>query len=147
MKTGWKRAATSASALLVLLALGACGDRVENTEMPQAPQANVEINRQGMEGAKDEHQAQGVENNTASMGSAPEQSAARDEADQKVAAQVKSSLTSDPDLAAMKIDVHSDDGAVTLVGRAPDSAARERAGQLARSVGGVKTVDNLLTLG
>jgi hyperosmotically inducible periplasmic protein len=147
MKTGWKKAATSASAMLVLLALGACGDRVENTEMPQPAQANVEINRQGMEGAKDEHQAQGVANDTARMGSAPEQGAAKEEPDRKIAADVKSSLASDPDLGAMKIDVHSDDGVVTLVGRAPDPAARDRAGQLARSVGGVKSVENLLTLG
>jgi hyperosmotically inducible periplasmic protein len=148
MNTGWKRKAAGASALLVLLALGACGGRVENTDMPQPAQANVEINRQGMEGAKEEKQAQGVENNTATMGAAPERSAnAADDADSKLASDVKSSLASDPDLSAMKIDVHSRDGTVTLVGRAPDPAARERAGQLARSVAGVRAVENLLTLG
>jgi osmotically-inducible protein OsmY len=146
MIAGWKRPATAASALLVLLALAACGDRVENTEMPQPAQANVEINRQGMEGAKDQHQAQCVENNTASMGAARDAAPAEDP-DTRLAAQVQSSLASDPDLGAMKIDVHSRDGAVTLVGRAPDPAARERAGQLAQGVGGVKSVDNLLTLG
>jgi hyperosmotically inducible periplasmic protein len=143
-----KRTAVSGSALVLLLALVACGDRVENTEMPQPAQANVEINRQGMEGAKDEKQAQGVENNTASMGSAPEQAPnAANNPDQRIATDVKSSLVNDPDLMAMKIDVHSRDGVVTLVGRAPDPAARDRAGQLARGVGGVKSVDNLLTLG
>lgn len=148
MNTGFKRSALGASALAALLALGACGDRVENTEMPQPAQANVEINRQGMEGAKEEKQAQGVENNTATMGSAPQRSAdASPDPDQKLASEVQSSLAADPDLSAMKIDVHSRDGEVTLVGRAPDPAARERAGQLARSVAGVRTVDNLLTLG
>jgi osmotically-inducible protein OsmY len=43
--------------------------------------------------------------------------------------------------------VHSRDGEVTLVGRAPDPAARDRAAQLARGVSGVKSVENLLTLG
>jgi hyperosmotically inducible periplasmic protein len=148
MNIGWSRTALAASALVALLALGACGDRVENTEMPLPAQANVEINRQGMDGAKDEHQAQGVENNTATMGSAAQQSRpAADDPDLKVAADVQSSLAADPDLGAMKIDVHSRDGTVTLVGRAPDPAARERAGQLARSVAGVRTVENLLTLG
>jgi hyperosmotically inducible periplasmic protein len=148
MNMGCKRPATAAAGVLVLLALGACGDRVENTEMPQPAQANVEINRQGMEGAKEENQAQGVQNNTSTMGSAPEQSAkAADDPDTKIASDVQSSLASDPDLGAMKIDVHSRDGTVTLVGRAPDPAARDRAGQLARGVAGVKTVDNLLTLG
>ncbi|MEJ8839264.1 BON domain-containing protein [Ramlibacter sp. AN1133] len=148
MNAGWKRTASAASALAMLFALGACGDRVENTELAQPAQANVEINRQGMEGAKDEHQAQGVENNTATMGAAPDTApAAKDDPDVKISSDVKSSLANDPDLGAMKIDVHSDDGAVTLVGRAPDPAARERAGQLARGVAGVKSVDNLLTLG
>jgi osmotically-inducible protein OsmY len=82
------------------------------------------------------------------MGSAPEQSrVAADDPDQKIATDVKSSLSNDPDLGAMKIDVHSQDGTVTLVGRAPDPAARDRAGQLARGVAGVRAVENLLTLG
>ena len=72
----WKRAAAAASVLAATLALAACGDRVENTEMPQPAEANVEINRQGMEGAKDEKQAQGVANDTAAMGSAPREGGA-----------------------------------------------------------------------
>jgi hypothetical protein len=75
MMERWKRAAMASSVLAATLALAACGDRVENTEMPQPAQANVEINRQGMDGAKDEKQAQGVANNTATMGSAPEKAA------------------------------------------------------------------------
>lgn len=75
MNAGWNRSARAASLLAALLALAACGDRVENTEMPQPAQANVEINRQGMDGAKDEKQAQGVANNTATMGSAPDKPA------------------------------------------------------------------------
>ena len=149
MNEGWKRPAAVASALGVVLMLAACGGRVENTEMPQPAQANVEINRQGMEGAKDEHQAQGVENNTVATGSEPaaSQPVAKDDPDTKIAGDVKTSLQNDPDLSAMKIDVHSEDGVVTLVGRAPDPAARDRAGQLARAVGGVKDVENRLTLG
>lgn len=128
-----------------LLVLGGCGDRVENSEIPQPEQANVEINRQGMEGAKDEKQAGGVRNDTAVMGAAPE--SALGEADARIVAEVKARLAEDRDLAAMKIDVHSQDGMVTLRGRAPDPLARDRAGELARAVGDVKTVDNQLTLG
>jgi hyperosmotically inducible protein len=147
MNTGWKKTAVGASGLLLLLALGACGDRVENTEMPQPAQANVEINRQGMDGAKDERQAQGVANDTTAMGAAPDGKQAKDEPDARIAASVKSSLASDPQLAAVDIDVRSREGAVTLAGRAPDAAARDRAGQLARGVDGVKSVDNQLTVG
>ncbi|HET8746459.1 MAG TPA: hypothetical protein VFM98_12700 [Ramlibacter sp.] len=78
MKSGWTRAAAAASALLALLALGACGDRVENDEMPLAElHPSVEINRQGMKGAADASQAQGVEHDTVAMGSAPDTESSR----------------------------------------------------------------------
>jgi hyperosmotically inducible periplasmic protein len=144
MKMNVARLTLSASSLALLMALGACGDRVENTEMPLPNQANVEINRQGMEGAKDDKQAVGTEHNTATMGAARETA---NDPDTRIAADVQARLAADPDFTAMKIDVHSDDGVVTLRGRAPDPAARERAGDLVRNVRDVKSVDNQLTLG
>ena len=48
---------------------------------------------------------------------------------------------------AMKIDVDSQEGKVTLRGSAPDPAAKERAAEVARGVEQVKSVDNQLTLG
>lgn len=141
MDSRWKLAP-----LALLLALGACGDQVENTEMPQPAQANVEINRQGMEGAQDEKRAQGVANDTATMGAAPAPAAAQDP-DQRIEAEVKSAFASDTAFGATRIDVHSDEGNVTLRGRAPDPAAKDRANGIARAVPGVKAVDNQLTLG
>jgi hyperosmotically inducible periplasmic protein len=146
MKASLARTAITVSSLAVLLALGACGDRVENTEMPQTAQPNVEINRQGTDGAKEAQAAVGVEHNTSTMGAAA-QPAAGDDADDRIASEVKTTLATNPDFGAVKIDVHSDDGKVTLRGRAPDPAARDRAAEIARSVGGVKSVDNQLTLG
>jgi osmotically-inducible protein OsmY len=144
---GMGRAAAILSSLALLLALAACGDRVE--EPAQSPQASVEINRQGMEGAKDASAAIGVENNgnSAAMGAGPAPTSAADDPDTKIASAVKSSLAADPDFTALKIDVHADDGVVTLIGRAPDPAARERAGQIARTVPEVRSVQNQLTLG
>lgn len=143
MKYQIKRVVLLAS-LPVLLALGACGDRGESSEMPSPGQASVEINRQGMDGAKPESAAQGVENNTATMSAAP---AAAADPDDRIAADVRTALASNPDFGAVKIDVHSEDGAVTLRGRAPDPAARERAADIARTIREVKSVDNQLTLG
>jgi hypothetical protein len=145
MKAILKQGATAAASLAVLLALGACGDRVENTEMPLPEQANVEINRQGMDGAKDETTAQGVGNDTATMGAAP--AAAEADPDLQIAADVKATLAAHPDFGAIKIDVHSDDGKVTLRGQAPDPAAKDKAAEIAGAVPNVKSVDNLLTLG
>ena len=90
MKTGWKKMALGASASLLLLALGACGERVENSEMPQPAQANVEINRQGMEGAQEANQAQGVANDTTAMGSAPGTAQEKDDREARGAADGKS---------------------------------------------------------
>lgn len=140
-----KKGATAAASLAVLLALGACGDRIENTEMPQPEQASVEINRQGMEGAKEEGAAQGVANDTAAMGAAP--GAAAQDPDVRIAEEVKTTLATHPDFGAVKIDVHSEDGKVTLRGQAPDPAAKEKAAEIAGAVRNVKSVENLLTLG
>ncbi|MBE7369478.1 BON domain-containing protein [Ramlibacter pallidus] len=139
------RMALGASSLAVLLALGACGDRIEDTDMPVPEQANVEINRQGMDGAKQSEAAAGVDNDGAVRMGVGDTSVM--DPDVLIAEQVKAALASNPDFGALKIDVHSEDGEVTLRGRAPDPAAKERATDIARSVREVKGVDNQLTLG
>ena len=155
MQSTCGRSAAIAASLVFVAALAACGDRVENTEMPQPAQANVEINRQGMEGAKDSRDAVGVENKgeakaregfVGSLGAKGDTSVM--DPDVLIAEQVKAALASNPDFgSSSKVDVHSKEGDVTLVGRAPDPAARERATQIARAIPNVKSVDNQLTLG
>ena len=158
MKSTCTRTAAVAASLVFLAALAACGDRVENTEMPQPAQANVEINRQGMEGAKDAHDGIGVQNQgdksdkgarngfVGSLGAKGDTSVY--DPDVLIAQQVRAALASHPDLAASgEVDVRSREGEVTLIGRAPDPVARDRATEIARSVPKVKSVDNQLTLG
>lgn len=142
-----QRSAALLAPLALLLALTACGGRVENTDMPQAPQANVEINRQGMEGAKEETAAAGVQNDghAGSLGAKGDTSVM--DPDILIAEQVKAALNNNPDFGAAKVDVHSADGDVTLRGRAPDPSAKERAAEIARSIPNVRSVDNQLTLG
>lgn len=148
MSKKYRRAGALLASLPLLLALGACGERIESTEMPLPEQANVEINRQGMDGAKEDRLAQGVENDTAAMGAPPAGRPDADDPDARVAADVRAALTSSPEFgSSTKVDVHSEDGVVTLRGRAPDPAARERAADIARTVREVKSVDNQLTLG
>lgn len=142
-----QRSAALLAPLALLLALTACGGRVENTEMPQPPEASVEINRQGMDGAKEESAAVGVQNDgyAGSLGAKGDTSVM--DPDILIAEQVKAALNNNPDFGAAKVDVHSADGDVTLRGRAPDPAAKERAAEIARSVPNVRSVDNQLTLG
>jgi len=64
--------------------------------------------------------------------------------DSAITAQIAARLARDPDLSALKIDVDTKDGVVVLRGPAPTDAARQRAGEMARSIGGVLSVDNQL---
>jgi osmotically-inducible protein OsmY len=145
MKKEMARAALAASSLALLLALGACGDRVETTAQEDHP--SVEINRQGEEGAAKREAAVAdapQAPQTATMGAAAETPVT---GDARIALDVQQVLAADADLSGMKIDVSSQDGAVTLRGRAPDPTAREHATDLVRTIRDVRSVENQLTLG
>ncbi len=57
---------------------------------------------------------------------------------------INAGLARDASLSALKIDVDTSAGKVSLRGTAPDAAARDRATQLAKNVDGVLSVDNQL---
>ena len=146
------RAAATGAALVLLAALAACGDHIDNSQVPQASQASVEINRQGMEGAKDTDSGIAVANAGSSDGNVHSLGAKGGtsvmDPDVLISEQVKAALASSPDFgSSSKVDVHSADGDVTLRGRAPDPDAKERAEAIARSIPNVRSVNNELTLG
>ena len=64
--------------------------------------------------------------------------------DASITAKVSAGLAKDPDLSAIKIDVDTKGGTVTLAGPAPTAAAKARAGDIAKSVEGVASVNNKL---
>jgi len=66
--------------------------------------------------------------------------------DASITAAVSTGLAKDPDLSAIKIDVDTKGGQVTLSGPAPNAAAKARAEEIAKSVKGVSAVDNRLEL-
>ena len=66
--------------------------------------------------------------------------------DAGITAKVNAALVGDAELSALKINVDTKDGAVTLNGEAPNQAAKDRAEQIAKAVEGVKSVNNLLTV-
>jgi len=66
--------------------------------------------------------------------------------DAAITTAVNAKLVADSSLSALKIDVDTVDGHVTLSGDAPDAAARDRAGELASEVDGVVAVDNRLAV-
>lgn len=66
--------------------------------------------------------------------------------DMSITTSVSAGLAKDPDLSALKINVSTQDGAVTLNGSAPTEASRERAGSIAKTVNGVRRVENKLVV-
>lgn len=67
-------------------------------------------------------------------------------ADATITASIKAGLFRDRDLSALKIDVDTKDGVVTLDGLAPDEAAKRRAADIAQATRGVREVHNNLSL-
>lgn len=63
-----------------------------------------------------------------------------------ITAAVNAGLIKDTELSAIKIDVDTKDGIVTLTGEAPNQAAKDRAGDIAKAVEGVSSVNNNLTV-
>lgn len=66
--------------------------------------------------------------------------------DATITAKVRLSLARADDLSKIRIGVDTQNGAVTLSGPAPTIVARERASVVARSVTGVNSVNNQLTV-
>jgi hyperosmotically inducible protein len=66
--------------------------------------------------------------------------------DAAITTAVNAKLAQDKGLSALKIDVDTVNGRVSLRGTAPDPSARERATTLASAVDGVVSVDNQLVV-
>jgi osmotically-inducible protein OsmY len=67
--------------------------------------------------------------------------------DTTITAAVKSKLAADPDVAALNIDVDTNEGVVTLSGRVETLAEKSEAERLARETDGVRRVINNLRVG
>lgn len=66
--------------------------------------------------------------------------------DAMITSSITAGLAKDPDLSAIKIEVDTKGGNVSLYGAAVDATAKERATLIAQSVKGVAMVDNKLTI-
>ena len=66
--------------------------------------------------------------------------------DAAITVAVNAALAKDDQLSALRINVDTVDGRVSLAGAAPNEAARDRATTLAQQVEGVKSVENRLAI-
>ncbi|MBC7610597.1 MAG: BON domain-containing protein [Polaromonas sp.] len=66
--------------------------------------------------------------------------------DVAITASISAELAKDADLSAIKINVDTKNGVVTLNGPAPTAAAKDKATTLAKAVKGVTSVNNMLVV-
>ncbi len=66
--------------------------------------------------------------------------------DSAITASIKADLLKDPGLSALKIDVNTVKGEVTLKGEADNATARERAERIASAIAGVIKVNNAISI-
>ena len=140
----------AASSLAVLLVLGGC-DRGDNRTAGQRLDSGVSTAQRAGENA-----SRSAKDATASAGATLDRAADDTRAmgasagakvdDASITAKVNAGLAKDKDLSAVKIDVDTQNGVVTLSGPAPTATAKERASQIARAVKGVSSVNNQLTI-
>jgi osmotically-inducible protein OsmY len=133
---------TGLALLLGALALAACGDKAGTpTAGQQLDSAIAQTQRAGADmKAKADQMASEAKAKTESAAAGV--SAAVDDA--AITATVATGLAKDPDLSALKIDVDTKGGVVSLSGPAPNAQAKARAEEIAKSVKGVAAVDNKL---
>ncbi len=151
-KTGF---APTALALALVLALGACsksGDDRTAGEKLDTTVAKVEQKADAAIAKAEEKTDQaivsmksGTESVTAS-GTRMLESGTSKVKDAAITASIKTALARDASLSALKVDVDTSAGSVSLHGTAPDATARDRASLLARTVDGVVGVDNQLEI-
>ena len=145
-----RKAVLALSSAALLLTLGACGRTDERTVNQKMDSAVSKTERAGTDAKRNANDA------TASAGAAARSTADDTKAmgaaavdkvdDAAITAKVNAGLASDKDLSAIKIDVDTQNGVVTLSGPAPSATAKARASEIARGVKGVSSVNNQLTV-
>ncbi len=144
-----------ACSLVALTALGACNKAGENETAGQKLDAAVTSTEKAAAEAKAK-----AETSMTNAGNAIKDATQKAEAsgskatgsmigsadDVAITASVAAGFAKDADLSAIKIDVDTKNGNVTLYGPAPTAAARDRATTIAKSIKGVTAVDNKLVV-
>ena len=125
-----------------VLALTACGDKAgDQTAGQKVDSAIAKTERAGGD-AKAKSESATASTKEAVKDAGASVAGAVDDA--SITAAVSTGLAKDPDLSAIKIDVDTKGGTVSLSGPAPNAAAKARAEEIAKSVKGVSAVNNNL---
>jgi len=150
MKTTHKTGLIAVTSLAALLALGGCGRNDERTAGQQLDAA-VAKTEAAADKAKDDAKVAAARTEDAMKDAAEATKTAGAGAmsridDAGITAKVNAGLAGDKDLSAIKINVDTHDGVVTLTGPVPSASAKDRANDIAKNVKDVKSVNNQLTV-
>jgi hyperosmotically inducible protein len=136
--------AAAVCSVAVLLALAACNKADDGKTVGQSIDSGIAKTEQAardagnaMKEAGKDAQASGSQATT-TMGEKID--------DAVITTSVNASFAKDADLSAIKINVDTKDGVVTLNGPAPTAAAKDKATDLAKQVKGVSSVNNQLVV-
>lgn len=140
MKSFMHKGLMAISSIAVLLALGACGDR-EAVEQ-QRSDASSQVTPSPSTDTRSDTSAMGAPGTPAAPGADTTLGQKVDDA--QIVTKIKGEFALDKDISAMAIDVDSKDGMVTLSGTVPNSEAKVRADEIAKSMKDVKSVNNQL---
>ena len=149
------RSSALASGLIVAAALSACGKTGGDTTAGQKLDAAVAATAQAAAEAKAKAEVSMAKAGDAMKDATQKAEAASSSAgggmaatadDLLITASVASELAKDADLSALKIDVDTKGGVVTLNGPAPSAVARDRASAVAKRIKGVTSVENKLVV-
>jgi osmotically-inducible protein OsmY len=132
------------STVALMLALGACSKNDEGQTAGQKLDAAVAKTEQKAGEIKADIKDAAANAKASGESTATTVGAKIDDA--AITASVSAGLAKDADLSAIKINVDTKDGAVTLVGPAPSAAAKDRATEIAKAVKGVTNVNNQLVV-
>lgn len=144
-----------ACSLMIVTALVACGKKDDGQTVGQKLDSAVNSTEQAAAEAKAKATAsmskagEAVKDATQQVeasGSKAAESMAGKADDVAITASVSAGFAKDADLSAIKIDVDTKNGLVTLYGPAPTAAARDKATTIAKSIKGVTSVDNKLVI-
>lgn len=128
----------------VLLSLTACGQQEDATVGQKIDGAMTSTEQAALQARQD------MESTAADIkreGEQAVQSVTTAATDMAITTQVKAALAADDQLSALKIEVDTVQGVVSLTGPAPSAEAAERATTLAKAVEGVTEVQNKLVVG
>ena len=149
------KAVILASSIIALAALTACGKQGDGQTAGQKLDSAVASTQQAAAEAKAKAEASMAKAGDAmkdatqkaeASGTKTVQSMAGKADDAAITASVSAEFAKDADLSAFKINVDTKNGNVTLNGPAPTAEARDKATKLAKSIKGVASVSNNLTV-